>query len=385
MNDLIKQEQPPAPVKITEDIQVSLNRLGRELETHAESGIRIGKELLHLKDITPHGKFGELVEWAYPNFKHAMRENYMNVARKYGQNPNLLGFSNTVLIELSRPSVPEAAREEAQELAEAGSPVTVAKAKEIVADHKEIEELRAELEESKAKLKRSSENNAKLLEKLTEAKASEPKTYPLISNIQELLGKGEIMPAKAKALQTLTAEGQSDWYSLYVAKFSLENQLIEKSAKIKELEAKASTEPQIIEKIVKVEVEKIPDDYEKLKKQIDDLNKTIKTKKEQLEKETKDKEEIRALKNSIEESLIKKLDKANDELNRFDVKKREIKASQDLAEASKLIDRAYAFFTDEKGIAITGFTSTILLTAEAIKRKLELFERRIDDGIIDIN
>ena len=35
--------KPAPPINITEDIQVSLNRLGRDLETHAESGIRIGK------------------------------------------------------------------------------------------------------------------------------------------------------------------------------------------------------------------------------------------------------------------------------------------------------------------------------------------------------
>jgi len=30
-----------------------------------ESARKIGKELIYLKEITPHGQFGELVEWAY--------------------------------------------------------------------------------------------------------------------------------------------------------------------------------------------------------------------------------------------------------------------------------------------------------------------------------
>lgn len=135
MNEIVKRETP-APVVITEDIQVSLNRLGRELETHAESGIRIGKELINLKEITPHGKFGELVEWAY-GLKEDTRQNYMNVALRYGNNPTRVGFSTRVLIELSRPSVPESARAAAAQENE----LTVKQAKELAAAHKRIQEL----------------------------------------------------------------------------------------------------------------------------------------------------------------------------------------------------------------------------------------------------
>ena len=93
--------KPTPPINITEDIQVSLNRLGRDLETHAESGIRIGKELIYLKEITPHGKYRELAECAY-GLKRSTITNYMQVAEKFGQNANQLAFSSTVLIELSR-------------------------------------------------------------------------------------------------------------------------------------------------------------------------------------------------------------------------------------------------------------------------------------------
>ena len=134
--------KPAPPIEITEDIQVSLNRLGRDLETHAESGIRIGKELIYLKEITPHGRFGDLVEWAY-GLKRTTRENYMNVAEKYGQNPNQLGFSTTVLIELSRPSVPESARKEAQD----HESLTVKQAKDLVKAHKDLADLQAKLDQ----------------------------------------------------------------------------------------------------------------------------------------------------------------------------------------------------------------------------------------------
>lgn len=237
MNELIKQETP-APVQITEDIQVSLNRLGRELETHAESGIRIGKELLHLKDITPHGKFGELVEWAY-GLKKDTRANYMNVALKFGESSTRVDFSSRVLIELSRPSVPDSAREEAQELAESGETVTVKKAKEIATDHKELEELKAKLAEKEEQLKRSNITKGDLLTKLSELSTQQPTNYPLIPEVQKLLDSGDIMPAKAKALQTLTPDGQGVWFTEFMSKFSLENQLNEERRSAQKANEKA--------------------------------------------------------------------------------------------------------------------------------------------------
>ena len=68
----------------------------------------------NLKEVTPHGKFGELVEWAY-GLKKDIRSNYINVALKFGESSTRVDFSNRVLIELSRPSVSESAREEAAE------------------------------------------------------------------------------------------------------------------------------------------------------------------------------------------------------------------------------------------------------------------------------
>jgi len=134
--------KPAPPINITEDIQVSLNRLGRDLETHAESGIRIGKELIYLKDITPHGKFGDLVEWAY-GLKANMRNNYMHIAEKFGESCTRVQFSNRVLIELSRPSTPESAREEAQD----HESLTVKQAKDLVKAHKDLADLQAKLDQ----------------------------------------------------------------------------------------------------------------------------------------------------------------------------------------------------------------------------------------------
>lgn len=142
MSEITTVKKTPAPIIITDEIQVSLNRLGRDLETHAESGIRIGKELIYLKEITPHGKFGELVEWAY-GLKKDTRTNYMNVAEKFGEKSTRVDFSNRVLIELSRPSTPDSAREEALE----HDALTVKQSKELVQAHKALEDLKTKLSE----------------------------------------------------------------------------------------------------------------------------------------------------------------------------------------------------------------------------------------------
>ena len=61
----------------------------------------------------PHGKFGELVEWA-TGLKERQCQQYMRLAQVYGDEIRTrVRFSNKVLIELSRPSVPESARESA--------------------------------------------------------------------------------------------------------------------------------------------------------------------------------------------------------------------------------------------------------------------------------
>ena len=61
----------------------------------------------------------------------------MNIAKVYGQKGNTLPFSNRVLIELSKPSTPESARESAEQ----EESITVKQAKEITKAHKIIENL----------------------------------------------------------------------------------------------------------------------------------------------------------------------------------------------------------------------------------------------------
>jgi len=117
-------------------IESDLNRLKRELETHVESGINIGKILISIKDNTPHGEFIPLIE-RETGLKERQCQNYMNIAQHYGQKRSQLRFSSQVLIELSRPSTPESAREAAEQ----EKSLTVKQSKELIAAHKRIKEL----------------------------------------------------------------------------------------------------------------------------------------------------------------------------------------------------------------------------------------------------
>ena len=237
MNE-VETVKPAPPIQIAEDIQVSLNRLGRDLETHAESGIRIGKELIYLKEITPYGQFGELVEWAY-GLTEWQRTNYMNTARKYtDQTCARAQFSNRVLIELSRPSTPESAREEAAE----HDKLTVKQSKELVKAHKDLDELKTKYDE---------------LQKCETPKEIKPDLTRLIPRIKAMSDNEDIMPAMAKKISCMPNSVQESWLSSYIQKQSLENQkqslenqLAAQKQKVVDLEARPEPKPTIIEKEV---------------------------------------------------------------------------------------------------------------------------------------
>ena len=179
--DISDPKKPVPPIKISEEIQVSLNRLGRDLETHAESGIRIGKELIYLKEITPHGQFGELVEWAY-GLKEATRTRYMQIAEKFGENMQCRMLSQSVLIELSKNNVPESAREEATE----HDKLTIKQAKELTKANKLIETLQAKIDNPPA-----------------------PDLENLIPEISKLFRGGSVVLARAEQLSTLDHKYQN--------------------------------------------------------------------------------------------------------------------------------------------------------------------------------
>lgn len=234
---------------------------------------RMAQDIIELSQIAHEYReeFGhqEYVEWITEELKISKRQghNLLSVYEKFGVSANfaLTDFAPSALYLLSQDSTPESARQESIELAESGETVTHAKAKEIADAHKEIERLKKELADK---------------DEFFTAQHNEPTTYPLIPQIQELLDRQKIMPAKAKILQTMSEEGQGVWFTEYLQKFSAENQLTEQKAKVKALESQPQPKAEVIEKII----EKIPEDYEKLKKSV-----TEKTKIENRLKETESK------------------------------------------------------------------------------------------------
>lgn len=114
--------------------------IAERIKKHAvkavESLLEIGEELTTAKGIIPHGDFTNWVLFEFDAFKWTDRtaRNYM-AAAKHFKTETVSNFTPSAMYLLSSPSVPEAARIEAKELAAAGEKITPAKAEEIKAKH----------------------------------------------------------------------------------------------------------------------------------------------------------------------------------------------------------------------------------------------------------
>lgn len=102
-----------------------------------ENIVTMGQKLIDVKAILPDWTF---TDWLTKEFELSdrMAQNMMNVARQYGERPEIISVLNdTVLYLLSAPSTPEAARIEVEEMAVTlGKSPKVAAVKRIVKAHK---------------------------------------------------------------------------------------------------------------------------------------------------------------------------------------------------------------------------------------------------------
>lgn len=131
----------------------------RALIRRAATDVReIGRQLIQVKEILGHGRWGEYLFRSF-GWEEQTARNCMNVAVRFAnvKSPKFGDFAPSVLYLLAAPSTPQAAVEEALEQAEEGEPPTVKEAKEIVAKHQEaasFEEAAADLPpEKRAKLR----------------------------------------------------------------------------------------------------------------------------------------------------------------------------------------------------------------------------------------
>jgi len=97
--------------------------------------LEIGQKLIEVRDRLKHGKWGA---WLGAEFEWSIdtAENYMRVARQFGQIPNGSDFHARALYLLASPNTPPEAREEAIALVESGQPVSLATARSLVQEYK---------------------------------------------------------------------------------------------------------------------------------------------------------------------------------------------------------------------------------------------------------
>jgi hypothetical protein len=152
-----------------------------------EGIVEIGKELLAIKDILPHGRF---LEWLSAEFgwKERMARHFMNVAERF-KSANFADIEMDVSAAylLAAPSTPEEARQEAVKRAEKGERVTHAVASKLVATHK------GGKTQSGAKSRRAEDTAARFRKTLERYRAAWPTrhTEELVQILREFLAELE--------------------------------------------------------------------------------------------------------------------------------------------------------------------------------------------------
>ena len=115
-------------------VHTSADKIRDLVRNTLENIIQVGQELLGVKDALPHGQF---LPWLKAEFGWSERtaQNFMSVAEAFGPKSAIIAdlkIAPTAAYLLAGPSVPDEARQEAIEKAEAGEQITVATAKGIV-------------------------------------------------------------------------------------------------------------------------------------------------------------------------------------------------------------------------------------------------------------
>ncbi len=124
----------PLSAKIAEKVRASAEAIRQHLQNTLASAIKIGQELLAVKETLEHGQF---LPWLQAEFGWSQRTayNFMSVAERFevARIANLK-IPPTAAYLLAAPSVPDEARQVAISKAEAGEEITFAVAREIVAE-----------------------------------------------------------------------------------------------------------------------------------------------------------------------------------------------------------------------------------------------------------
>jgi hypothetical protein len=125
----------PLEKTVADEVQSAAERIRQSLKRTTDSIIEVGQELIAVKAVLPHGKFGP---WLRAEFAWTERtvQNFINVAEHFGPKSEIISdlkIDPTAAYLLSAPSAPDQARQVAIERAEGGEQITAKLAKEILA------------------------------------------------------------------------------------------------------------------------------------------------------------------------------------------------------------------------------------------------------------
>src|SRR5581483_7511198 len=130
------------PRDAADTARAAAERIRDKLRTTVEHIVHIGSDLTKAKAVLGHGRFGR---WLRAEFTWSERtaDNFMAVAEQFGPISEIIAdltLQPTALYLLAAPSVPDEARQEAIERAQAGERITAAVAKEIIAQWRKPEQ-----------------------------------------------------------------------------------------------------------------------------------------------------------------------------------------------------------------------------------------------------
>ena len=186
----------------------NLEEIAIQIEAHAKMAVEemliVGKLLNEAREkFTSDNKFGTWRKERLPWLNQKIANRYINVYRNNGV--KLLtarhNVSPTILYELTAPSTPESARQEA---IETEGKLTIKQTKEIIEANKLIEKLKKENEQLKI--------------------SREPNIDNLIPELMKLYKGGSLIPARANQLSILTSEQQRIYYQDFEQKEEFKRQ-----------------------------------------------------------------------------------------------------------------------------------------------------------------
>jgi Protein of unknown function (DUF3102) len=208
----------PEQAQRTQDAEYRL--IGRTQKTLLENG----RDLLAVKSDIGHGHFTRWLQSM--RLSESTAESWMSVAKNFGQIPDSRDFETRALYVLSTSQVPEAARDEAKQRAEAGEKITEEVAKQIRDAHKAQEHAEAQaqhiqqqlfLEQSQAQQTIEQLNQSIALLKKEMEDLSKPETViqqvdtpETIARLGELENKIVLLTTQKDNLARLSAELSAD-------------------------------------------------------------------------------------------------------------------------------------------------------------------------------